>query len=311
MLVYGSDTDADQVAARFFSQHGRPMPAIDAAFLKYEGVNKLKIADILRAHRESQQKELAQDAAYQIVVRFTAADSAEEAKVAEKQVNAARISEELAEKEQELQREQKTPIVSAEQVEQMRIEIAQLKQQKQAADAEPVSVSKRLGPHEHAPLLRRAISEAKEHLVIISPWINDGVMATHQRGLEDLLARKAELFIGFGMTEHAEDDPKSKNGQHTLDFFHRMRQRFPKQLHLVRLGDTHAKVLIKDRDFVVAGSFNWMSFRGTDRGNRFREEQSILTTERSLIEETFAYYLKRFAEFDTQLVARLPSPGPR
>lgn len=38
-----------------------------------------------------------------------------------------------------------------------------------------------------------------------------------------------------------------------------------------RFGDTHAKILLKDSDFYVVSSFNWLSFRG-DPAKPFREE---------------------------------------
>lgn len=44
-----------------------------------------------------------------------------------------------------------------------------------------------------------------------------------------------------------------------------------KLLFLQRLGDTHAKVFIKDTEFFVSTSFNWLSFRG-DLNQTFREE---------------------------------------
>jgi hypothetical protein len=309
MLVYRSDTDTDQVAARFFSQQGRPMPEIDRAFLQHEGVHKLKIAQALREHRESLQKELAQDDAYQLVVKFASDDPAEEAKAADQLAAAARIGAELAEKEQELRREQKAPLVSAEQIAQMRAEIAQLKQDKQALERARISGSRRLGPHEHAPLLQKAIAQAKRRLVIVSPWMNDGVMAKHQLGLEALLARKVELFVGYGMTERPEDDNQAGKDRDTLAFLMRLKSRYPRLIHVVRLGDTHAKVLIKDDDFLVIGSFNWMSFGGENWGRGIREELSYYVKEPASIEETFTYYLKRFAAYDKHLAARVPPTG--
>lgn len=305
MLVYRSDTDENLIAVRFFSQKGRPMPEMDRAFLQHEGVKKLKIAATLRSHREALQKELSQDETYPLVVRFASADPAEETKAAAQMAAAANLAAEVAEKERELRREQKAPLADSRQIDAMRAEIEKLKREIQVLETARVVGSRRLGPQEHAPLLKRAITEAKRRLVIISPWIADNVMNQHQLGLEAFIQRKGELFIGYGITKRPEDDDKPARDQSTLTFFQRLKSRFPNQVHVVRLGDTHAKVLIKDDDFLVIGSFNWMSFGGEDWGHGIREELSYFVKEPAHVEESFSYYLKRFAKFDARLGARL------
>lgn len=309
MLIYRSETDSDQVAARFFNQHGRSMPEIDRAFLQHDGAKRLKIAKALGEHRASLQHELAEDKPYQLVARFVADHPVDEAKLARESSTTAQIRAELAEKEQELRREQKEALLPQSQIEQLRADVARLTQEKATLERVRQPGARRIGPQEHPRLLKQAIAEARRRLVLVSPWINDGVMAQHLLGLEKLVERKTELFIGYGISEHAEDDPKAGKDQDTLIFFQRLKSRFPRLVHFVRLGDTHAKVLIKDDDFVVVGSFNWMSFRGTDRGYRPREEQSLLCTERAVIDDTFNHYLQRFAQHDRHLEARL-SPKP-
>lgn len=62
-----------------------------------------------------------------------------------------------------------------------------------------------------------------------------------------------------------------------------------------RLGDTHAKVLIKDDEFAVVTSFNWLSFKG-DPKLAFGDEQGVLLSRRELVEEKFVTELKRFQQ---------------
>jgi hypothetical protein len=309
MLIYRSETDPEQVAARFFNQHGRPMSEIDRAFLQHEGAKRLKIAQALHEHRESLQKELAQDESYQLVARFAASHPADEVKAVAQLSTAARLGAELSDKEQELRREQKDPVAPQAEIDQLRADVSRLKQEKITLESVRLPGVRRIGPQEHPRLLKQAIAEARQRLVLVSPWINDGVMAQHLRGLEDLVQRKTELFIGYGISERPEDDPKAGKDEATIEFFQRLKSRFPRQVHFVRLGDTHAKVLIKDSDFVVVGSFNWMSFRGTDRGFRPREEQSLFCSETAVIEDTFTHYLRRFATYDKYLAARVSGLG--
>jgi hypothetical protein len=50
-------------------------------------------------------------------------------------------------------------------------------------------------------------------------------------------------------------------------------------------GDTHAKVLIKDSDFSVVSSFNWLSFKG-DPSRTFRDEQDLKVQDANFIERS-------------------------
>ena len=58
-------------------------------------------------------------------------------------------------------------------------------------------------------------------------------------------------------------------------------------------GNTHAKVLIKDRDFAAITSFNWLSFAG-DPNRTFRDEQGILLRRPELVEQKFSELEPRF-----------------
>jgi phosphatidylserine/phosphatidylglycerophosphate/cardiolipin synthase-like enzyme len=60
-----------------------------------------------------------------------------------------------------------------------------------------------------------------------------------------------------------------------------------------RLGNTHAKVLIKDSEFVAVTSFNWLSFRG-DPDKTFRDEQGTLIQQAEHVENKFGDLVKRF-----------------
>ena len=144
--------------------------------------------------------------------------------------------------------------------------------------------------------------------MIVSPWITDQAMH-HNRveAIKRLLTSNVTVYIEHGINP---DDPTQKNKRRNEDTqaFRRLDELAKKHmnLHLVRFGDTHAKVLVKDRDFAIIGSFNWMSFKG-DRSQGFREELSTLQTSPEFIDDLFNRYLKRFNEEDPG-AARLPVP---
>jgi phosphatidylserine/phosphatidylglycerophosphate/cardiolipin synthase-like enzyme len=55
--------------------------------------------------------------------------------------------------------------------------------------------------------------------------------------------------------------------------------------------NSHEKLLIKDDDYVVVGSYNWLSFEQERRGS-YRRENALLVRDRRLISEQWEEYTK-------------------
>lgn len=129
--------------------------------------------------------------------------------------------------------------------------------------ARPLSV------YEHPELLERALLEAREKLVIVSPWIRAAVV-DHRflSRLSACLRRGTKVIIGYGF---GEDRGARFEDRKALE---RLAELQREGLVLRQLGDNHAKVLIVDHDYYVISSFNWLSFRG-GRGAAFREEWGV------------------------------------
>ncbi len=131
--------------------------------------------------------------------------------------------------------------------------------------------------YEHPKILFNALESSKESLVIISPWISRAVV-NHRflRALEELLQTGVNVKIGYGI------DDKIEKTEPT-EALTNLSQKY-NNLQFKELGDTHAKILIKDNDFYVITSFNWLSFKG-DPKKKFREEWGNLVSDKSLVEE--------------------------
>ncbi len=146
---------------------------------------------------------------------------------------------------------------------------------------------------DHRPLLEDALTTSTDRLLILSPWIRGEIVdAAFLQKLETLLTNGVNVYIGYGIN----DTPTTKsnaNDQAAKDNLLKLSHRFP-HFRLARLGNTHAKVLIKDSEYAVVGSFNWLSFRG-DPNRKFRDEQSIKIQRPDLVENKFAELVGRFA----------------
>jgi hypothetical protein len=145
--------------------------------------------------------------------------------------------------------------------------------------------------YEHAEFLEDALTNARVRLLIVSPWIRAGVVnPAFVRKVEVLLQRGVRVSIGYGLGLKDEDErPPDKKATEAL---HALELRYPGCV-VRRLGDTHAKVLIKDRDYYVISSFNWLSFRG-DRFRTFREELGTYVSIPERVDELYERLAARF-----------------
>jgi phosphatidylserine/phosphatidylglycerophosphate/cardiolipin synthase-like enzyme len=142
---------------------------------------------------------------------------------------------------------------------------------------------------EHPAILERALDESKEKLLIVAPWIRPAVVdASFLDRLETLLKRDVRVVIAWGIdssTKAKDADPR------ILAKLEQLAARF-KKLTVHWLGNTHAKVLISDNSFVVAGSFNWLSFKG-DPAQTFRDERSFLIAHGPTVRRAFEIEMKK------------------
>lgn len=139
---------------------------------------------------------------------------------------------------------------------------------------------------EHSDLLAQAITTARRRLLIISPWVKGAVVNTDfVAALERRLRAGVEIHIGYGI---GKDD--SGSDEWALRRLRNLATRFQSKFDLVRLENTHAKILIFD-DVWINTSFNWLSFKG-DPNRTFRMEEGTLVQIPAEVDKAFAQYVE-------------------
>ena len=137
--------------------------------------------------------------------------------------------------------------------------------------------------HEHPQMLAKALNGAKKRLLIIAPWVKGGVVNTDfVAAVERRLRAGVEVHIGHG---YGPDD--SGSDDFALRKLTNLAARYDK-LRVVRLQNTHAKILIFD-DLWITTSFNWLSFKG-DPNRTYRMEEGTLVQIQSEVDKAFERY---------------------
>ncbi len=150
-----------------------------------------------------------------------------------------------------------------------------------------------LRTEEHREVLERALKEAREEVIIISPWLN---RRTCDDALCDLFAqaikRNVRVRIGYGITERAGDPDAGRNRANAQKVIRALKAAVSREteasqaalLDIQRTSDTHQKILVCDRTFAVLGSFNWLSYRG-ELDREYRNETSMVLREPASVGE--------------------------
>ena len=122
-----------------------------------------------------------------------------------------------------------------------------------------------------------SLQNVKEQILIESPWIKRATR-DYLPYFKNLLQQKKKLIILYGIDENAEHDHK------TIQELEKLRQEYSKYFTLIDLSEhlrgstftgSHRKLLIKDNDYYISGSFNFLSF-AKHEGERIANEESQL-----------------------------------
>lgn len=272
-LVFQSNDQPDEYAVHF-AVDGRRSESHEKAFDEAEGLRKLGIMDSLRN---------APNPACEVLSPAIMAQAAEDTGPETLRRATTTLKERTAQLEAEASR---TPGSGRAAVDaQLLTASGQLIQAQEALENIPVRT---LEVSEHPDYLERALTETKERLLIISPWIRRAVVnSSFIDKLRELLNGGVKVQIGYGIGPEAKDTPADREGIRVLA---ELKKQQP-SLGLTRLGNTHAKILASDSNFVIVTSFNWLSFKG-DPSRPFRDERGTIVTVSAEIEKIFQDYSK-------------------
>lgn len=148
-----------------------------------------------------------------------------------------------------------------------------------------------------------ALKKVNEKILIESPWIKRATLE-YIPLFQEILKAKKQLVILYGISEKDEHDIQ------TLDRVRELQKEFKDNFILIhlpthfgkikaKLTGTHRKLVIKDNEFYIAGSFNFLSF-GKNENQQVANEESLLITK-----DVQQKWAQVFKEYSIQQVDRI------
>jgi hypothetical protein len=156
----------------------------------------------------------------------------------------------------------------------------QIETQRSAIESVSFENLTNLGIWETKQKFIEALETVKEKILIESPWIKRATQE-YLSYFEKILKDKKKLIILYGY-EGAEHD------YHTMTLLTKLRDEHPHDFILkdlpeyfksngIHLKGTHRKLVIKDSDYFISGSFNFLSFAGQEGKQVSNEESNLIS----------------------------------
>jgi len=281
MLIYKS-ANTEDIAVNFLID-GRPSPDHDRIFQEKGGLDRLGLRHGVERNRDVVDFFHKKGQSGKEILDL-AVDNSKKAKPILSTINEAKKEAERAKRGEQYTRTRDEKNEFRE-LNRTKIELIEEHQEKLQHFPE-----RRLSVYEHPSILRDAVEQATEQLIIISPWITTSVINDHFIELLDsALTRGVNLYIGYGLG-NSTDKPGQREAVKRLET---LSSKHNELFILKRFGDTHAKVLIKDSEFYVITSFNWLSFAG-DPDKKFREEWGVQISRAESVESFRNEWIPQF-----------------
>lgn len=152
-----------------------------------------------------------------------------------------------------------------------------------------LSEGKTLQTQEHKKYLKYTLANAKEAVYIQSPWIRVNILREYQSDIESALKRGVKVQIKYGLKPRNRFD-KIGIDEDSKNITTQWSENYP-ELFILKSDDSHSKILICDTEFMIIGSFNWLSFGGeSQNGEKPRDETSSINKNKDSIAKEIAKF---------------------
>lgn len=145
-----------------------------------------------------------------------------------------------------------------------------IKEKIQPIEEVSISDGKTIEVDEHKRYFIYILENAKRSICIQSPWINWRTLQIYKEYIENAVKRGVRVTVKYGMKPRNRFD-KIGIDKESQKFFDSLGK---DNFRLIKTDD-HSKIVICDDDFMIMGSFNWLSFGGGDEKDARGETSTI------------------------------------
>ncbi len=119
----------------------------------------------------------------------------------------------------------------------------------------------------HRRELSTAIDSARDTIIILSGWITSSVVNdSFAKKIEATIRRGVQIYIGYGWEDSSGSHASSSSSVDAITRLERISKKYPDSFYMTKFAN-HQKVLIKDSEYIICGSNNWLS------NNSFRNQE--------------------------------------
>ncbi|RDU55196.1 phospholipase D-like domain-containing protein [Helicobacter sp. MIT 01-3238] len=141
---------------------------------------------------------------------------------------------------------------------------------------------------EHKRYFIYVLKNAKKHIYIQSPWVRHDTLEIYKEYIQSALEKGVKITIKYGMQKRSQKDKKEID-EVALTYLNELKAKYPN--FSLKHDYDHSKILICDDEFMIVGSFNWLSFGGESKGDEaLRGETSTINKNKDSIKKQIAKF---------------------
>lgn len=141
---------------------------------------------------------------------------------------------------------------------------------------------------EHKRYFIYVLQNAKKHIYIQSPWVRHDTLEIYKEYIQSALEKGVKITIKYGMQKRSQKD-KQEIDKGALAYLNELKAKYPN--FSLKHDYDHSKILICDDEFMIVGSFNWLSFRGEIKGDEaLRGETSTINKNKESIKKQISKF---------------------
>lgn len=141
---------------------------------------------------------------------------------------------------------------------------------------------------EHKRYFIYVLKNAKKHIYIQSPWVKQNALEFYKEYIQSALEKGVKITIKYGMQKPSQKD-KQEVDEEVLAYLNELKAKYPN--FSLKHDYDHSKIIICDDEFMIVGSFNWLSFGGESKGGEaLRGETSTINKNKESIKKQIAKF---------------------